>query len=175
MKSISLTDLKLVSWLSHLTEEQLIHPDNDHLVMPALAELGFNINEPVEYFPCQHRNMQNKVVISYLLIGTMSLRREHITGKWSTLTDRMVAAAYQDPSLCRELCAHLNSSLNYNSFNGKDMPEDKVSNGEFPTTPEEEAITKEIQHLASLLLKVRGNPYKEDGGLKSFEDYKRER
>ena len=172
MKSVSVTDLKLIPELSHLNYFEMIDPKNDHLVNPFLEIMGMDLDYPLQYVAKQHRNLQNKVVINYMIIGETNINREHITGPWGSLTDRMIAAAYQDPSLCKELGSHLNTSLDYNAFKGgRDQPDEQPSTADFPTTDEERMITAQIKQLEELLLHIRGDQRREDGGYKYPHEY----
>lgn len=174
MKAISVYDLKLIPELSHLTYFDMVHPDNDKLVNPFLEEMGFDLEYPLMYTVSQHRTLQNTVELGYVIRGEVNISRKHITGPWSSLYDRMVAAAVTDPSLCVELCRQMNTSLDYTAFTsrGSNSPGSPVDN--FPedlTDPDEQGILMQLQLLEEILFEIRGSQYKADGSLKMPADY----
>jgi hypothetical protein len=87
----------------------------------------------------------------------------------------MVAAAYQDTSLCKELCNQLNTSLDYSAFHGvKNIQDEDWEPKDVPPNicnPDEEIIAQQMHQLEELLLHIRGSQYKADGSLKMPEDY----
>ena len=173
MKSISVTDRRHIPELSHLNYFELVDPKNDHLVKPFLEMIGIDTDYPIQYVAAQHRNLQNKVVVNYMIVGEVQCNRKFLNSEWASLDDRMVAAAYQDPSLCKALCDQLNTTLDYNSF--KDAIETK--NGPKEQLPpnllnkDEGVIAAQIRQLEDLLFQIRGSQFNEDGSLKTFDDY----
>ncbi len=170
MKAISVFDLRIIPQLAHLTHFDLIHPDNDCIVNPFLQVMGFDVRKGLNYTTSQHRTLQNKVEIGFVIRGEVNTSREHLTGPWADLQDRLTAAAITDPSLCRSMCAQLNSSLDFSSF-GPDSSSGVV---DFPASlsdPKEGEILAQIQQLDELLDMIRGSQHKEDGSLKRPEDY----
>jgi hypothetical protein len=173
MKAISVYDLKIIPELAHLNYFELVHPDNDCLVNPFLGTMGFDLDYPLMYTVSQHRTLQNTVVIGYVIRGEVNISREHLTGPWGTLYDRMVAAAYTDPSLCVDLCRSMNMSLDQSAFIGSRHAADSAPEN-FPeclTNPDEKEILEQIQLLESILFDIRGSQYRLDGSLKMPDDY----
>lgn len=173
MKAISVYDLKLIPELEKLSIFDLIHPDNDKLVNPFLAVMGFDLDYPLIYTVSQHRTLQNKVVVGYVIRGEVNINREHLSSEWATLYDRMVAAAYQDPTLCKALCEQMNTSLDYSAFHSAKETENPKP-VDFPVNqcnPDEIVITEQIKQLEELLFHIRGSQYKKDGSLKMPADY----
>ena len=169
MKSISVYDLKLIPELAHLSIFDLVHPDNDALVNPFLAEMGFDLDYPLMYTVSQHRTLQHKVEIGFVIRGETNINRKHVTGPWGTLDDRLAAAAITDPSLCAALCEQMNTGLDYGSFSDNDDGPES-----FPDSmcdPHEQQILTQIKQLEGVLLAIRGNQHKNDGSLKLAHEY----
>lgn len=174
MKAISVYDLKLIPELKHLTYFDMVHPDNDKIVNPFLAEMGFDLDYPLIYTVSQHRTLQNTVEIGYVIRGEVNISRAHLMGPWATLYDRMVAAAYTDPSLCVALCQQMNTSLDYTAFSSRGSNSPGTPSENFPEelcNPNEGEILAQIRELEELLFQIRGSQYKEDGSLKMPIDY----
>lgn len=169
MKAISVYDLQLIPELAHLTVFDMVHPSNDKLVNPFLGIMGFDLDYPLHYTVSQHRTIQNTVKVGYVIRGEVSITREHLTGPWATMDDRVAAAAYTDASFARELCAMMNRT-NFTATRGADSGPHE----DFPAElcdPNEERIAGEIQQLEDILLQIRGSQFKEDGNRKMPEDY----
>jgi len=170
MKTVSVTDLKLIDVLSHLNYVEMIHPNNDDLVNSQLAILGFDINAPMEYRAYQHRNLQGQVVINFLIAGEINQDRKILTGPFGSFEDRKIVSGMKDRSLFEELHSlgsrchdyGLSSSLDDN-VPVRDEDEDKM---------EEQRILAEIKMLEDVLLHVRGTQFKLDGSFKTPYDYK---
>lgn len=173
MKAISVCDLKIIPELSNLSIFELVHPDNDKLVNPFLEIMGFDMEYPLHYTVSQHRTMQNKVKIGFVIRGEVNISRHHIAGEWSSLYERMVAAAVTDPSLCVELCKQMNTGLDYSSFTNS-RGQDVETPENFPDSlsdPDEKRVLGEIRQLEAILFEIRGDQYNADGTLKMPEDY----
>ena len=171
MKAISAFDLQIIPELSHLSMFDMIDLNNDKLIYPYLAEMGFDTDYPIHYTVSQHRTLQNTVKIGYVLRGEVSINRKDLNGPWATITDKLVAAEYMDISLCREMMEQMSTSLNYDSFH---TATDVEANEPFPSVladPDESRITAELNLLKDILLLARGNPYAKDGNLKMPKDY----
>jgi predicted transcriptional regulator YdeE len=170
MKAISVYDLKLVSTLAHLNYFEMVSPDYDHLVLPVLEELGFDLEYPLMYTTSQHRTLANKVVIGYVIRGEVSVNRKHLTSVWATVYDKLVAASYYDQSLCIEMASLMNNSLDYAAFNAE-KADTKIQDYSIIESEEERYIVEQIALLEKLLYEIRGNQYKQDGGYKMAIDY----
>jgi hypothetical protein len=162
MKTISVTDLKLIPELSHLRDIDFIDPANTELIKPFLKVLGFDLDYPVEFIPSQHRNLQNKVVISYQIVGEVECNAAFLTSQWATAEDRMIAAGYRDLGLAKDLASSSTIGRNYGGSDNEAVLEALAPD---MLNPDEQEIAAQIQTLKDLLLIVRGNPYKADGSL----------
>jgi len=166
MKSISVTDLKLIPELSHLRMIDFINPANDMLIAPYLKMLGFDLDYPIEYVPSQHRNLQGDVVIAYRIVGDVECNDSFLSGPFATAEDRMMSRGYQDISLANDMAKHLTS--------GRDYGEEGHSEKGFPpelVMENEQVVLDQIQVLKELLIAVRGNPFKQDGSRKTIYEH----
>jgi len=164
-KSISVTDLMLVPELSHLRMLDFINPANTELISPFLKVLGFDLEYPIEFIPCQHRNLQGKVVIAYLIAGDVECNASFLDSVWATPEDRMIVAGYKDTGLAADMAASMTAGRDY----GTSGP-----NEGFPpdlTNPDEADILMQVKVLADLLLQVRGSPFKQDGSRATLAEY----
>jgi hypothetical protein len=172
MKAISVYDLKLIPELAHLTYFDMIHPDNDALVNPFLYILGFNLNKGLSYTACQHRTLANTVEIGFVIRGEVRTDLEFLLGPFSTIEDRLAAAAIMDKSLCAEMCMMMNQASSIGAYSSSSK--EGEAEADFPeslTNPDEADIVAEIQQLEFLLRDIRGDQHREDGSMKRPEDY----
>lgn len=167
MKNISVTDLMLIPELSHLRMVEFIDPKHDVLIAPFLKVLGFDLEYPVHFLPCQHRNLQGKVVIGYTIAGEVECNASFLASEWATSEDRIIAAGYRDLSLAGEMCQALTAGRSYSD--GGASAEEVLAPDQ--TNPDEAVITQQIQILADLLLLVRGTPFKQDGSRATLDEY----
>ena len=177
MRVISVTDLKLVDSLSHLTYIDIINPANDVLLLPVLEELGFDTDYPIQIDACQHRNLQNKVVVNYLISGEMSLNRKHVNSVYYDAMDRAIAASYTDRELAKDLLERGNVQVSYETLYSSDEKQQReIMNilDHYCDPEESERITKEIDQLNDILYHVRGSQFLKSGAYKMHEDYHKE-
>lgn len=166
MKNISCTDLQLIPELAHLRMLDFIDPANDALIAPFLKVLGFDLDYPITYIPCQHRNMQGKVVIAYVIAGEVECNAAFLNSPWATMEDRIIVTGYRDVGLASEIA---NGQTKSRSYEG----EGQIQEGFSPelTNPDEANILMQIKVLADLLLSVRGDPFKQDGSRKALDEH----
>lgn len=159
----SFRDLLRIPALSGLNEIQLLHPAMDSTVNAYLRELGFDLKQAILYVPSKHRDLSGKVAVGFRAIGEISDNREFLTSRLCTITERLLAAAEKDPSLCRELCNLMGNSINLGdgdtSSEDEDFPEELVET-------DYDEIATEIRNLENLRDTIRGTPYDEAGALK---------
>lgn len=170
MKTLSVTDLKLIDELSHLNYMELVHPSNDDLVAPFLTRYGIDINKPIEYRAYRHRNLQGKVVVNYLISGELLLDRKSLTNEFSSIEDRKIAASFYDKSLFEDLHAMGHTSPTYGGDWALDVKVQAVEDDEY--RQEEIKIAQEIAQLEDLLYHIRGSQMRADGSIKTYADYK---
>jgi hypothetical protein len=174
MKAISVFDLRLVPSLAHLNHFEMCSATNDHLILPVLEEMGWDISKPLQYTVSQHRTLQNTIEVGFVIRGEISHERKHLSGVWADCYDKISCAAETDRSLCVEMAALMGASLNYDAFhtsremspNGKPLP--------FPaelSNPDESVISEQIKQLEGLLLFIRGDQYGKNGAHKTPQEY----
>lgn len=163
MNSISATDLVLIPELSHLKAIEMIDPKNADLILPYLKVLGCDADFPVQFVPCQHRNLQGKVVVSYLICWEVECNDAFLSSSFASREDRIIAAAYKDVGLAQDLAAQQTSSRDYGSSPSDGFPPEL-------TNKDEDDILAQIKQLDEILLLVRGDPYKSDGSRKLFDE-----
>lgn len=156
MKTFSSTDLILFPELSHLRMLDVIDPKNTDAIAPLLKRVGFDLDYPIQFVPVQHRNLQQQVVIAYMLVGEVECNESFLSSEWATTEDRIIAAGYKDLSKADDMARALTSSRDYDSGVADGFPPDLVN-------PDEEEILMQCRVLADLLLAVRGSPFKQDG------------
>lgn len=163
MKTYSVTDLQLIPELSHLRMIDFINPVHTALISPFLRVLGYDLDFPITFVPSQHRNMQGKVVIAYMVVGDVECNASFLGSVWATTEDRVVAAGYKDLGAAETIASAMTQSREYDSGAVEGFPPD-MSN------PDEASITMQIKVLADLLLAVRGNPFKNDGSRRTLDE-----
>jgi hypothetical protein len=169
MKTISVTDLKLIDGLNHLNYMEMVHPDNDLLVAHYLDMLGFDMTGPVEYRAYQHRNLQGDVVINFTIAAEMKLDRASLTSPFSTYEDRLIAASIYDKSLFEQLHELGSTSPTYG---GSALDDNIPSRQDDEYAAEETKIANEIAQLEEILYHIRGDQTNPDGSYKTIEDYR---
>lgn len=172
-KVISFSDLKLHSSLSGLNEVEMLHIDMDDTINSILAEIGFDVDYGITYFPAKHRNLQNNVLIGYMASGEVSINRKHLTSVYADLTDVLIASSYQDTSLTKELANLSGLSRSYDN----NQESDDYGDGQQDMPPNQleedwEDIEKQIRQLEELRDFIRGPQMGESGSAKTAEQYK---
>lgn len=170
MKTLSVTDLKLIDELKHLNFFEIIHPDNDALVAPFLRRYGIDTDKPIEYRAYRHRNLQGQVVVNFLISGELLLDRASLTSEFSSIEDRKIAASMYDRSLFEDLHAMGHTSPAYGGDWALDKKVPMVEDDEY--VQEEIKIAQEIAQLEDVLFHIRGSQRKPDGSIKTYADYK---
>lgn len=172
-RTISFSDLMLASSLSHIKNEiEMLHIDNDEAVSKVLEQIGFDIEYPVSYIPLKHRSMQNKVAVGFMAVGEISLNKSYINSKLCTLTERMIAACYTDPSLTKELSNLMGMRANFRLLleNGKDGSSEDLP--EHMLEPDRESVSQQIKALENVRDMIRGSLYNDRGEAKCYWEYK---
>lgn len=159
----SFRDLLLIPALAKFNEIQLLHPAMDETVNSFLVQLGFDLNHAILYVPAKHRDLQGKVAIGFRAVGEISDDRTFLTSRLCTITERLVAAAAKDPSLCRELCQLMGNSINLSDGDG---PNDENNYPDDLVESDFDNVASEIRNLEKLRDQIRGTPYDEAGALK---------
>jgi hypothetical protein len=161
LKTISFRDLQLAEELKHLNEIQMLHRSNDDLMKSVLEKCGFDTDYETEYIPSKHRDMQGKVAIGYQAVGDISINRKTLNSCVSDITDRMVAASYQDPSLTRELASMMGNTVNYKSLLEAEDSFDEIES-EAPVEEDYEWTVAQIKQLEMIRDQIRGSNENKD-------------
>ena len=170
MKTISITDLVLVPGLSRMSSLEMIRPENDALLAPVLAVMGFDLSKPVEYVPCRHRNLRNTVVIDYLISGELDMSPEFLRSEWATDEDRKFAREYAEEEAAR-IAKYVKEEKVYVGDEEKgfeSLYDNTVRRKVEPLTPEQleaggHRAGAAIESLARRLLEIRGTPFRNNG------------
>ena len=171
-KTVSFRDLQVCSLFKNMNEIEMLRLANDDTMKLVLGQIGFDTDYPITYEPSKHRCMRGKVDIGFRAVGEINMNSEFIDSPLCTLTERMIAAAYIDPSLTRELSNLMGMRVNFRTLleNGsdsasKDLPEDMLE-------PDRDLVAKQIISLEELRDSIRGNMFNDRGEAKTYEQYK---
>lgn len=163
MKTISVTDLKRIPELAHLRMVDFIDPKNDALIAPFLKILGFDLDYPIEYLARQHRNLEGKVVIAYMIAGEVECNERFLSSPFCTMEDKIIVAGYTDMSLANEMARSLSTNRDIQGV-AEAFPAELAN-------PDEQVILDQINVLQNLIEQVRPGMYKECGGMKTMAEY----
>lgn len=164
MRVMSVYDLKLIPQLAHLGPLDFVNPDNYALMLPFLKTLGYDTDKPVQFIPCQHRTMQGKVVIGYLVAGDISQDREFLLSPYCTAEDRIIAAGMKDLSLAHDMARSMTACRDYGTNNVEGFPPEQAN-------PDEAAILHDIKILQQVLDIAQGDVFKSDGSRKTLQEF----
>jgi len=172
-RTISFRDLMLCEELAHIKNEvELLHTSNDDLMRSLLSKIGFDVDYPVAYIPSKHRDMQNKIAVGFMAVGDISLNREFINSPMCSVTERMVAASYTDPSLTRELSNLMGNQVNLKTLMSDESEYDGEELADDMLEPDREFVSAQIKVLESIRDDIRGSMYNDAGDLKTYDEYK---
>lgn len=164
--------MRLCTKFRGMNEVEMLKLSNDDDMAWALDQIGFDTEYAVTYVPINHRDMQNNVGMGFMCVGEINMNRSYIESPLCTLTERMIAAAYIDPSLTKELSSLMGMRVNFRSLleNGsdsssEDLPDDMLE-------PDREWVGKQIADLIALRDTIRGPILNERGEAKTFQEYK---
>jgi hypothetical protein len=172
MKNISFRDLRLCTPFVGMSEIQMLTLENDDNMAWALDQIGFDIEYPISYVPLKHRDMQGKVGLGFMCVGEINMNSSYVESSLCTLAERMIVAAYTDPSLTKELSNLMGMRVNFRSLleNGtdssrEDLPDEMLE-------PDRELVGFQIEELERLRDHIRGSMLNDRGEAKTFAEYK---
>jgi hypothetical protein len=172
---ISLSDLKLVKELSHMSEMEMCKIENDPLIAKYAHECGLDIDYPILYVGNRHRNLQGQDIVGVRICGEIRCDQKFRDSSISTITDRLVMTSYSDPSLMTEVAELAFKVPDFTQYlNDNDNVNYDESRALFPESQLEEDWKEQeqkIQELNSVLELIRGPVYDASGSLKSPEQY----
>ena len=174
-KVVSFSDLLACSELSHIRNEiELLSIDNDDLMGNILGQIGFDIEFPISYEASKHRNLQNKVVVGFCAIGEIDINSKYIRSNLCSLTERIIATVYTDPSLTRQLSGlvgmRMTSTMMLKESDGGEHSEEGFL--DYMIEPDYEFVTEQIANLEAIRDIIRGSKYNNRGEVKTLEEYK---
>lgn len=179
MVSWSLSDLKLISELSHMSEFDMVKPENDALMVKYLWKLGCDVPDyPWIYLPSKHRNLQDQIVVGYRAVAEVRCDPEYLNSFMADITQRMTITSYVDPSKMEEM-AELSYKVRdwteyLNDNDSLDWQEERAITPLDQLEPdylEQEAAIKELEDI---LVSIRGSCYNASGSLKMMDEYHQE-
>jgi hypothetical protein len=169
MKVLSCYDILLADELKGMNIFDLCSLDNADKVYSVLEMLGMDVVKPVHIYAANHRTLAGQVKIGFLFAGELSVRREHLKGKYSQPEDVLIAASLTDRSLFEELHAMGHTSPMYGGMAALD--ENVVAKEDEEYLEEERKIVAQVKQLEDILFHIRGNQFNEDGSVKTLEEY----
>lgn len=174
MKLLSFRNIQLCTKFAGMNEIEMLALSNDDTMAWVLEQVGFDVEYPVSYVPSVHRCMQNNVALGFVAVGELNLNSAYINSPMCTLTERMIASAYIDPSLTREMSNLMGMRVNFRSLldNGTDSSSEDLP--EHMLEPNREYVGKQIKALEDLRDSIRGNPFNDRGEAKTFLEYKQD-
>jgi len=169
MYNISVSDLLKLDDFKHLNEVQLIHPDNDEKVLNHARTAGMDICGGYEYSASQHKNMTDKVVVGYRLIGELTNAPSFRTSPFCTSEIRTLSHLRRDVSLTQEMVKLSGGCFSY----GKNTEEDAESERECESMyePNWQALEQQINLLNKIAKDIRGGSMGANGGLKTWYEW----
>lgn len=177
MISWSLSDLQLISAFKDMSEFDMLKIENDELLQKYLYILGMDVPDfPMMFFPCIHRNLQDKIVMGYKVIGECRCDRAYKDSYMAGITERLLISAFNDTSLMKEI-AELSYKVRdieefVNDNDSIDFDEDRALFPADQLEPDWEVNEQKLKELGDILLSIRGPQYGPSGSLKTNEEYK---
>lgn len=172
MKNISFRDLQLATPFVKMNEIQMLALDNDDDMAWALGHIGFDIDYPVSYVPLNHRDMQGNIGLGFMAVGEINMNSAYVESPLCTLAERMIVAAYTDPSLTKELSTLMGMRVNFRSLlengaesSGEALPDEMLE-------PDRDFVGMQIKDLEVLRDSIRGQMFNDRGEAKTFAEYK---
>lgn len=162
----SISDLTKLDQFKGKKQFEIIHPDNDFDVLAACYPIGLDIDAGYTYRACQHRNLQNKIVVGIRLEGSYRTDSEFRRSICYTPEVQILSNIRQDISLVQELCKMSGSSFNYGNVLDADAPEEREEDVEGC-----DEIMMQVKQLQMIIDEVRGSPYNDYGNLKSWKEW----
>lgn len=177
MIAASLSDMKLVQELSHLSEFQMVDIENDNLMMKYFFEIGMDCYDfPFVYVAAKHRNLQGNIVTGFRCIGEVRCEEAFRNSKMAGITERLIISSYKDVSLMNEIAELSFKVRDFEEYlNDNDSLDWDADRAVLPDSQLEEHWQEEEKIIATMndtLVSIRGPIYNSAGALKSAEEYK---
>ena len=171
MISISVSDLLVLPEFKGWSEWDVIKLTSDEKVLPFFFNLGLDINKGYTYEYNKHRNLQNKVVDGFRIIGEIRIDKEFRNSPFCTLIDKIIANSVTDVSFAMDLANRMGSTLNYSKFEDDHEKSSKEGFTADLLEPDYIAAESQINAVMSVLEGIRGTPMNDSGSLKTFEEW----
>lgn len=174
-KTCSFRDILKASWLKGLNEIDLLSIDRDDEVNKVLEAIGIETAYGVEYYACLHRDLTGLVAVGFMAAGSVTINRDHLNSAYASIEDRLIASAYSDPSLTRELGTLRGLQRSYEQDHALESESDVIgakSRTYVEPLSESSAISQQIAELNDLCFHIRGNSHGPSGALKTQSEYK---
>lgn len=174
MRSCSLRDIKRVPKFSHLSELELVKPKYDEQLIPVLYALGMDTNQPMQYLANNMRDYAGETGVGIRIVGELRTDREFINSGMCNTIERIILSGQTDVSLMMELVSLMAHTLDFKAF----FDENEVDESEHEdlplclTEPNWKDTAETIDALNNAILQIRGCPFREDGSLKTWQEYK---
>lgn len=168
MLCYSFRDLQRIEALSHMSEIDMLDIKNDKLISEYLAIMGIDVEYGVEYFPANHRDISGYAAVGMMVRGEVDINRNKLNSPFGTLENKLIAAAYQDLSLCSAL-AELSGLARDTIGIGKDVVE--IAFEDENICEDYESVTHQIKELYNLRDSIRGSCRNSAGSIKRFDEY----
>lgn len=175
MRSIALADIiKNVPEFNGFTELELVKPKYDKLLVPIYSALGLDTNKPFTYYANNLRFWSGGTGVGIRAVGELKTDREFINSPMCNVIERIIISGNTDTSLMLELVNLMCHTLNFKAFFSENE-EDESEHEAWPpilTEPNWKDTAEQIAALEEYILNVRGTSYREDGSLKTWQEYK---
>lgn len=163
MSYVSFTDLLLVPKLKSYTYFDLLKKDIEEEILPFLFELGIDTNKKIVVQACQHRNLQNKVVVNYRFMGYERIDKQWIDSPYATMIGRI--GAQKDHDLALDMRNMSAEGMSFSDFSLMALEEVKKRKGkkdedllDYSKEYGEEclSILQQMKTLQDIQISVRG-------------------
>lgn len=150
--------------------------ENDEKMANYLYPLGMDVPDfPMMYLPCLHRNLQNEILMGYVVVGECRCDQAFRDSWMAGITERLMIASYSDTSLMRELAELSFKTRNMEEYlndnDSLDFDEDRALFPLDQLEPSWRENEEKIAALAKILEDIRGPQYNSAGAPKSFKEY----
>ncbi len=138
MRNTSLRDLKLADTIAHMSELDMIHPNNDKVIKAVLETIGYDVKQKIDFIPSYHRDMQGKAAVGFQVLGEYNLDPKY--DKFVDTIDRVVKAGYTDPHLARDMAELMGKRFSYKNEDEIDVKSNLEDDPRYYTEAEKKAM-----------------------------------
>lgn len=171
MISISVSDLLILPEFAGYSEWDIVEKKEDKKVLDACFNLGLDKNKGYCYDYNIHRNLQNKVVEGFRIVGEIRIDKEFRKSPFCTLIDKIIMHSVTDVGFAMDLASRMGSTLNYAKFQEDDERSPTDGFDKDLLEPNYSVVEKRINSMVKLLSDLRGTPINDSGLLKTYEEW----